>query len=262
VTEHGGDIFVKENSKGEGAKKMFDGEFCSLQALWATGVVRVPKPIKVLQRPSGGALLAMEFLTLGSCTQQAALGSQLAKLHLHNKSLQGTEGYVGRFGFDSETCCGFLPQGNLWREDWVDFYTEKLEEQIKRQQDSELKTLWIKLKPSVPKLFSGIEVFPSLLHGDLWGGNVGQVGSDPVMFDPASFYGHHEYDLGIAAMFGGFTSEFYSAYHKHIPKAPGFDRRNELYQLFHNLNHWNHFGGGYRSHSLSLMSSLLKSIKS
>ena len=96
----------------------------------------------------------MEFLSLGSCTEQAALGSQLASLHLHNKSLQvlsqqcchyqelislsqGTEGYVDRFGFDSETCCGFLPQGNLWREDWVDFYTEKLEEQIKRQQDQE-----------------------------------------------------------------------------------------------------------------------------
>ena len=166
---------------------------------------------------------------------------------------------MGRFGFDSETCCGFLPQGNLWREDWVDFYTEKLEEQIKRQEDRELKTLWIKLRPRVPKLFSGIEVFPSLLHGDLWGGNVGQVGDDPVMFDPASFYGHHEYDLGIAAMFGGFTSEFYLAYHKYIPKAPGFERRNELYQLFHYLNHWNHFGGGYRSHSLSLMGSLLNS---
>ena len=165
---------------------------------------------------------------------------------------------MSRYGFHTETCCGFLPQGNLWKEDWVDFYTEKLEEQIRRQQDRELKALWSKLRPRVPELFAGIDVFPSLLHGDLWGGNVGQVESEPVMFDPSSFYGHHEYDLGIATMFGGFTSEFYAAYHKHIPKAPGFDGRNELYQLFHYLNHWNHFGGGYRSQSLSLMNRILK----
>ena len=170
---------------------------------------------------------------------------------------QGTEGYVDRFGFDEETCCGFLPQGNAWMGDWADFYTEKLNEQIRRKRDGELETLWAKLRPLVPDLFSGIEIFPSLLHGDLWGGNVGQVGGEPVIFDPASFYGHHEYDLGIAAMFGGFTSAFYSAYHKIIPKSPGFDKRNQLYQLFHYLNHWNHFGGGYRSQTLEIMRSLL-----
>jgi fructosamine-3-kinase len=59
-----------------------------------------------------------------------------------------------------------------------------------------------------------------------------------VVFDAASFYGHHEYDLGIAGMFGGFGSAFYSAYHKVVPKEAGFEKRHQLYQLFHNLNHW------------------------
>ena len=59
-----------------------------------------------------------------------------------------------------------------------------------------------------------------------------------VIFDAASFYGHHEYDLGIAGMFGGFGSSFYNAYHALIPKSPGFDQRHQLYKLFHNLNHW------------------------
>ena len=59
-----------------------------------------------------------------------------------------------------------------------------------------------------------------------------------VAFDPASFYGHHEYDLAIAGMFGGFTRAFYDAYHKEIPKEKGFDKRHELYKLFHHLNHW------------------------
>ena len=59
-----------------------------------------------------------------------------------------------------------------------------------------------------------------------------------VVFDAASFYGHHEYDLGIAGMFGGFSREFYVAYHKLIPKQPGFEERHQLYRLFHYLNHW------------------------
>ena len=59
-----------------------------------------------------------------------------------------------------------------------------------------------------------------------------------VVYDPASFYGHHEFDLAIADMFGGFTEEFYSEYHGLIPKAPGFLNRHKLYILFHYVNHW------------------------
>lgn len=59
-----------------------------------------------------------------------------------------------------------------------------------------------------------------------------------MIFDPASFYGHHEFDLAIAGMFGGFDNQFYDAYHKLIPKAPGFAVRHKLYTLFHYLNHW------------------------
>ena len=59
-----------------------------------------------------------------------------------------------------------------------------------------------------------------------------------VIFDAACFYGHHEYDFGIATMFGGFNSSFFNAYHEIFPKQPGFDKRIELYQLFHYLNHW------------------------
>lgn len=96
-----------------------------------------------------------------------------------------------------------------------------------------------------------------------------------VAFDPASFYGHHEFDLAIADMFGGFTKEFYDAYHSLIPKEPGFETRHKLYLLFHYLNHWyvapfpfighklflssclrNHFGMGYRSNAISLIKQL------
>lgn len=103
-----------------------------------------------------------------------------------------------------------------------------------------------------------MEIFPALMHGDLWGGNVAECAEGPVIFDPASFYGHTEYELGISKLFGGFNSSFYSAYHDKIPQAPGFEKRNQLYQLFHNLNHWNHFGSGYRGSTVRIMKNLLK----
>lgn len=114
------------------------------------------------------------------------------------------------------------------------------------------------LQLKIPQFFTDLEIVPALLHGDLWGGNVAECAEGPVIFDPASFYGHSEYELGIAGMFGGFNNSFYSAYHEKIPKAPGFSKRNQLYQLFHYLNHWNHFGGGYRGSSVRIMKDLLK----
>ena len=114
------------------------------------------------------------------------------------------------------------------------------------------------LQLQIPQLFTDVQIVPALLHGDLWSGNVAQCAEGSVIFDPASFYGHSEYELGIAGMFGGFDSSFYSAYHEKIPKAPGFAKRNQLYQLFHYLNHWNHFGGGYRGSSIRIMKDLLK----
>ena len=59
----------------------------------------------------------------------------------------------------------------------------------------------------------------------------------PVIFDPAVYYGHHEADLGIAKMFGGFGESFWGAYHLELPKSEGFERRSWLYELHHHLNH-------------------------
>ncbi|XP_063874866.1 ketosamine-3-kinase-like isoform X2 [Scylla paramamosain] len=78
----------------------------------------------------------------------------------------------------------------------------------------------------------------------------------PVIFDPASFYGHHEYDIASAAMFGGFSPQFWDEYHALIPKASGWNNRHKLYKLFHNLNYWNHFGCGYRNRSLIMLRDL------
>ncbi|XP_067033237.1 ketosamine-3-kinase-like isoform X1 [Acropora muricata] len=266
-----GKIFVKLNEKSE-ARKMFDGEFKSLEAICKTDTIRVPEPIKVLDHPSGrGAVFVQEYLDMNGLRKyQAQLGTQLGRLHLNNiKKLQNSESgkdkdptSVDKFGFHIATCCGYLTQNNEWHDDWVAFYTKcRLQHQIdlidNEYSDTEARLLWSRLKSKIPEFFKGVDVKPSLLHGDLWSGNVAETHEGPVAFDPASFYGHHEYDLAIAGMFGGFTKAFYDAYHKEIPKQKGFEKRHELYKLFHHLNHWNHFGTGYRSSSLSIMQGLI-----
>ncbi|XP_019752928.1 ketosamine-3-kinase [Hippocampus comes] len=274
-----GKVFVKINHKSQ-AKSMFDGEMASLDAIIKTGTIKVPKPVKVIELDSGGCVFVMEHLDMRGLNKYSKqLGERLADLHLHNKRQlekvgkeQQTVGkgagqseatYVDKYGFYTVTCCGYIPQENEWQDDWVTFYTrQRLECQLnmleKSNGDREARELWAALQLKIPQFFRDVQVFPALLHGDLWGGNVAETSEGPVIFDPSSFYGHSEHELGIAGMFGGFTSSFYSAYHEKIPKAPGFAQRNQLYQLFNYLNHWNHFGGGYRGSSISVMKDLLK----
>lgn len=252
---------------------MFEGESAALTAIHETNTVRVPKPIAVVDNPSGGAALIMESVKMRSLGRHSALlGQQLASLHLHNEnarqrsqegSVHDRPDFVEEFGFPVTTCCGYLPLDNTWHGDWVEFFCrQRIDPQVRMAQEKyralEASELWGQLVHRVPSFFTDLEVQPALLHGDLWAGNVAEYDNGPIIFDPASFYGHSEFDLSIAKLFSGFDGTFYEAYFKAIPKAPGFEKRLDLYKLFHYLNHWNHFGGGYRSSSISTMRRLLK----
>ncbi|BFZ18706.1 hypothetical protein BsWGS_21745 [Bradybaena similaris] len=271
-----GIVFIKLNGKPE-ALRMFEGEFESLKALRAAGQVAVPKPIKVMKNPQGGAILAMEYIDIQGLSKHAArLGEQMARLHLHNSELgklakqseqsvhsQGHySSYVDKFGFPVTTCCGYLPQENGWMESWVDFFAGKVDQHVnlaeEKYNDREARPVWSSLAPNLHKMFKDIKIQPALLHGDLWGGNVGETAEGPVIFDPASFYGHNEYEMAISGMFGGFSKAYYTSYHTVLPKQPGYDDRHDLYQMFHYFNHWNHFGGGYKTSTLRLMRTLAK----
>lgn len=178
---------------------------------------------------------------------------------------------VHEFGFDVPTSCGSIPQSNAWSNNWVTFYArQRLDHTIRLIQsdhgDRELNEQWSHLQNKVDKFFSDFEhratregeIVPALLHGDLWSGNVAQLSDESigVCYDPASFFGHSEYEFGIVRMFGGFSSQFEPGYFEVLPKKKLFEKRNKLYQLFHHLNHWNHFGSGYRSSSLSIIKDL------
>ncbi|KAG6932030.1 fructosamine 3 kinase [Chelydra serpentina] len=274
-----GRVFVKINHKPQ-ARKMFEGEMASLEAIQKTNTLRVPQPIKVIDLPGEGAMFVMEYLKMKNLNKHSAkLGEQVADLHLHNqkfgeklKKAGNTVGkgaglseprYVDTFGFHTVTCCGFIQQVNEWQSDWPTFFIRhRLQAQMdlieKTYGDREARELWSQLKLKIPEMFCDVEIVPALLHGDLWAGNVAEDDFGPIVFDPASFYGHSEFDLAIAGMFGGFSSSFFSAYHSKIPKAPGFEKRNKLYQLFNYINHWNHFGTEYRGSTLNVMRKLLK----
>ncbi|XP_035254333.1 ketosamine-3-kinase-like isoform X3 [Anguilla anguilla] len=260
-----GRVFVKINHKSQ-ARLMFDGEAASLDDILKTETVKVPKPTKVIDLETGGAVFIMEHLDMKSlCKYSAQLGDQLADLHLHNQrqrdrrdkeeqtvgkgSGQSDVPVIEKYGFHTTTCCGYLPQ--------------RLQHQLGLLEqscgDREVQELWSQLQLKIPEMFEGAQVYPALLHGDLWSGNVAQCSGGPVVFDPCSFYGHSEFELAMPAMFGGFSDSFYAAYHERLPKAPGFEARHLLYRLFNYLNHWNHFGSSeYRGPSLRTMKTLLE----
>jgi fructosamine-3-kinase len=95
----------------------------------------------------------------------------------------------------------------------------------------------------------------------LWSGNIAFApGGEPVIFDPATYCGDREAEFGLAEMFGGFGSAFWSAYEAEWPLDPGFGKRKLLYRLYHTLNHFNIFGGGYCSAANRIVGRLLRAL--
>lgn len=278
-------VWVKKCVK-ENACQMVCGELAGLRAIAATATVRVPQPIDTLFAPdASSAYIVMEYLSLDRLKSQEKLGEQLALLHEHNNQLRqqeeanasrignydsnADEPYVTAFGFGETTCCGSIPMNNEWVDDWESFFARnRLAEQISLIQenygDRQCIELWSNLQLVIPLYFKefherGKQIRPALLHGDLWFGNAAEAVDGPVIFDPSAFFGHAEYDLAIGQIFGGFNRTFYNAYcDRDSGLSLAAEQRLRLYQLFHYLNHWNHFGAAYRDKSVSLMTKLLE----
>ena len=117
----------------------------------------------------------------------------------------------------------------------------------------ELQERGTRLAERLDVLFEGYDPAPSLLHGDLWAGNWGVADSMPVIFDPAVYYGDRETDIAMTRLFGGFGAAFYREYERAWPLATGSKERQELYKLYHVLNHLNLFGSGYLDQALAIL---------
>ena len=247
-----GDLFVKTGPLSAAA--MFAAEARGLAEIAATGTVRVPQLVR--QTEIGDAsILALEWLQLGmsDAATERQLGEQLAAMHRHTQA---------QFGWYCDNTIGLTPQPNTLTDDWVDFLREhRLQHQLRLAREAgfagRLQVLGERLLQRLPSLFAGVDVVPSLLHGDLWSGNRASCAGEPVLFDPAVYYGDRETDLAMSRLFGGFAPEYYAAYDAAWPLADGAADRVAVYQLYHVLNHLNLFGGGYYGRAVELMAGLV-----
>ncbi len=237
--------------------EMFEVELEGLSEISSSATLRVPRPV-CSGSAAGSAFLVLEYLPLGHSGDTESLGRGLAAMHRVTRE---------QFGWDRDNTIGSTPQVNRWSDSWADFFAEhrlgfQLETAARNGHGGSLQEKGQRLLGALPQLFEGHRPRASLLHGDLWSGNHAftQHG-EPVIFDPAVYFGDRETDLAMTELFGGFPESFYAAYCSEWPLDPGYETRRSLYQLYHVLNHMNLFGGTYRGRSEQLIEMLLAALE-
>jgi fructosamine-3-kinase len=245
-------FFVKLN--GAHLEDMLAAEAEGLAALAGAGTLRVPRPLG--HGTSGDqAYLVMEYVTPGRPRRDAPreAGRRLAALHRSS---------APRFGWHRDNTIGSTQQPNAWNADWVQFWRDQrlgfqLQLAARNGYGGQLQRRGERLLAALPALL-GHAPSPSLLHGDLWGGNLAYDSEgDPWIFDPAVYFGDREADLAMTELFGGFPPDFYAAYREAWPLDAGYRVRRTLYNLYHILNHANLFGGGYGAQAQDMVNRLL-----
>lgn len=245
------DYFLKLNQASQYA--MFEAEALGLREMAETETIRVPRPI-CWGTANGSCYIVMEYLPLGNSGGGSwyQMGQDLAAMH----RVTSDRG----FGWQRDNTIGDTPQKNPWTADWVEFFVEhRLRYQFQlanrrgnlRRQDE--------LMAAVPSLLAGHTPEPSLVHGDLWSGNASVTADGtPVILDPATYYGDREVDIAMSELFGRFPQPFYDGYNDAYLLESGYETRKILYNLYHIINHFNLFGGGYGSQAQSMIDRLLR----
>lgn len=211
----------------------------------ADAAVRVADVIGVGDGADGcPAFLVLEWIETSGGFDQAAAGRMMARLH------QAAAGKA--YGLDADNYIGSTMQVNGWMDDCVDFFRER---RLRPQMELAARNGRLPagrrralegFMERLDGLLGGVARRPALLHGDLWGGNmIADQGGQPVLIDPAVYYGDREADLAMTALFGGFSGAFYDAYNEVYPMSDGWRERFRIYNLYHLLNHLNLFGEGY-----------------
>lgn len=243
-------LFVKLAPLEE--QSLLEGEADGLERLRAAQAVRVPR-VRAQGATPRFAFLALEWIERGTgAACERLLGERLAAQHRVTRA---------GFGLERDNHIGRTPQANGWKASWPEFFAERrLRPQLRwavHKGMEELEGPGERLLEGLPALLPHAPD-ASLLHGDLWGGNwLCDRSGEPVIFDPAVYYGDREADLAMTRLFGGFGREFYAAYEASWPLPPGSRTRVDLYNLYHVLNHANLFGGGYARQARDLIDRLL-----
>ena len=253
ISTSSGDFFIKWNDLKE-FPKMFVSEARGLTLLQEANALTVPKVVYAGEAGSYQFLL-LEYLPEGKKSPEfwKNFGSGLARLHMKSADV---------FGLDHDNYIGSLAQRNTQSFSWVEFFIEhRLKIQLRMARDKKIlddgttkkfDTLFNRLPSLLP------EEQPSLLHGDLWGGNL-MVSADgqASIIDPAVYFGHREMDIAMTKLFGGFDYSYLESYQEVFPLQPGFEDRLGIYNLYPLLVHVNLFGKGYISQILAVLRMLV-----
>ena len=243
-------FFLKLNNSNPG--DMFIREAHGLNELYKAKAIRIPKVINF-----ESSFILIEFIKQNKKAENfyEEFGRKFAELHK----------FTGEnFGFYEDNYIGSNVQKNIpdtnEKSNWTEFYFNKrILFQLKLAEKNgyatkELTTKINSLENKIGNILSGSEEQPSLLHGDLWSGNfIADENGNACLIDPAVYYGHREADLAMTKLFGGFNSEFYHSYNEYFPLPAGYENRENIYKLYHVLNHLNLFGRGYYSQAIALL---------
>ncbi|MCK5726523.1 MAG: fructosamine kinase family protein [Thiotrichaceae bacterium] len=243
--------FIKTNQAS--LLPMFEAEAEGLLAIQNTHSLRTPK-VQCTGRTENLSFLMMEYIELSGTLNPRHLGQQLATMHAIEQD---------HFGWQCNNTIGLTQQVNPPETSWSHFWQYyrlqyQLELTINNGFSSSTYDKGMRLAEQTHLFFTNYQPIPSLLHGDLWAGNCAADQNNlSITFDPACYYGDREADLAMTELFGGFGKNFKSAYHHHYPIDQGYKTRKTLYNLYHILNHYNLFGGGYEGQAEKMITQLL-----
>ena len=249
-------FFVKLNDADRLA--MFEAEAAGLEEIRRAQVIKTPQPV-CSGSDSDQAFLVLEWIPVTGTTgpSQELLGTQLAAMHRVTRR---------EYGWYRNNTIGSTPQSNTPSATWNEFWKNQrlgfqLELAGRNGYGNTLARLGDRLMARIDAFFVDYAPAASLVHGDLWSGNHGaDEHGNPVIFDPAVYYGDRETDIAMTELFGGFTKRFYHAYQAAYPLDAGYKVRRTLYNLYHILNHLNIFGESYLHQAETMIQQLLSEI--
>jgi len=260
---------------------MLSAEFAGVKAMHEAKTIRVPEPLVFGSKSdyASGPFVVFEYLNIGGGGDGREMGRKLAQMH-RCLSENGKVGYIfdttllsnylltrrfsprlspRQFGFHIDNTIGATPQKNSWENTWPDFFIKHRYHAMLDKcsnlgfSDSEVK----EVEEVIRRVLSEVDVVPSLLHGDLWGGNGAFVeGGEPVIYDPATYYGDREADIAMTQLFGGFGGDFLAGYNEEYPLERNFESRKLIYNWYHIANHYVLFGGSYMNQARGMMSQI------